>query len=90
MLHTSGVPGSVFLIRFGSVTAGRSFTQISSGDSRRPIVLPIDFDIFPWPSSPRIFGVDDSSASHSGKIFPHRWLKLRAIRRVQDRPTRAL
>ena len=46
MLHTSGVPGSVFLIRLGSVIAGRSFAQISSGVSSSPMVLFIDFDIF--------------------------------------------
>ena len=46
MLQTSGVPGSVLRMRFGSVTAGRSLAQIDSGDSSRPMVLPIDFDIF--------------------------------------------
>ena len=46
MLQTSGVPGSVFRTRAGSVTAGRSFSQIDSFSSRSPIVLPSDFDIF--------------------------------------------
>jgi hypothetical protein len=36
----------------GSVTAGRSFSQMLSGDSSSPIVFPIDFDIFACPSSP--------------------------------------
>ena len=67
MLQTSGVPGSVLRMRLGSVTAGRSFAQIASGDSSRPIVLPIDFDIFAWPSSPMMRRVAVSSGFGSGR-----------------------
>ena len=31
MLHTSGLPGSFFVLRAGSVIAGRSFSQITAG-----------------------------------------------------------
>ena len=45
MLQTSGLPGSLRVTRAGSVAAGLSFSQIVSGDSNRPIVLPRLFDI---------------------------------------------
>ena len=67
MLHTSGVPGSVRFTRLGSVTAGRSFSQICSEDSSKPTVFPIDFDIFAWPSRPMILGVCVSNGFGSGK-----------------------
>jgi hypothetical protein len=67
MLHTSGVPGSVRRTRAGSVTAGRSFAQIDSGGSSRPIVFPMDFDIFACPSSPMMRRVGVRSACGSGK-----------------------
>jgi hypothetical protein len=53
--------------RAGSVTAGRSFAQIASGDSSRPTVFPIDFDIFACPSSPMMRRDGVSSGRGSGK-----------------------
>ncbi len=44
-----------------------SFFATASGSSRRPIVLPYDFDIL-RPSRPGTFGVAVSSASGSGRI----------------------
>ena len=67
MLQTSGVPGSERRTRLGSVTAGRSFSQIDAGDSSRSIVLPSDLDIFAWPSSPMMRRVGVSNALGSGK-----------------------
>ena len=54
MLQTSGLPGSFRVTRAGSVLAGRSFCQISSGESSSPMVLPRLFDILAWPSRPMI------------------------------------
>ena len=51
----------------GSVAAGRSFSQIVSGESNRPIVLPRLFDILAWPSSPRTRFVLVRSGCGSGK-----------------------
>src|SRR5207302_5757050 len=45
MLQTSGLPGSLRVTRAGSVAAGLSFSQMVSGESNRPIVLPRLFDI---------------------------------------------
>ena len=63
-------PGSVRRTRLGSVTAGRSFAQTSSGDSSKPTVLPIDFDILAWPSRPMMRRVGVNSAAGSGKVRP--------------------
>ena len=65
--HFSGSPLSVFRWRAGSVTAGRSFSQIASGSSSSPIVLPSDFYIFDCPSSPTIRRVGVRRACGSGK-----------------------
>ena len=54
MLHISGIPGSFRVTRAGSVLAGLSFCQISSGLSSSPIVLPRLLDILAWPSRPVI------------------------------------
>ena len=67
MLHTSGVPGSVLPDALGIRDRRPSLAQIDSGDSSRPTVLPIDFDIFACPSSPMTRGVGVSSGSGSGK-----------------------
>src|SRR2546425_2132684 len=45
MLQMSGLPGSLRVTRAGSVAAGLSFSQIVSGVSNRPMVLPRLFDI---------------------------------------------
>jgi hypothetical protein len=89
MLHTSGVPGSVLRTRAGSVTAGRSFAQIASDSSSRPMVFPIDLDIFACPSSPMMrrvgvssgFGSGNSGASSGAKRAFH----LRATSRDSSR-----
>ena len=57
MLHFSGVPGSLRLMRAGSVAAVRSLPQIASSVSLSAMVFPRLFYIFACPSSPRIFGV---------------------------------
>src|SRR5690242_15345192 len=46
MLQMSGFPGSLRVTRAGSVAAGLSFSQMVSGGSKRPIVLPRLLDIF--------------------------------------------
>src|SRR5438132_11424655 len=86
MLHTSGVPGSVLRMRLGSVTAGRNFAQIASGLSTRPTVLPIDFDIFDWPSSPITRRVGVSSAFGPGKYSSPGGLPASLVPPA-DRPT---
>ncbi len=67
MLQTSGLPGSFRVTRAGSVLAGRSFCQISSGVSNSPMVFPRLFDILAWPSRPMIRLASVSSAWGSGK-----------------------
>ena len=67
MLQISGVPGSFFVTRAGSVFAGRSLAQISSGVSSTPMVLPLLFDIFASPSSPMMRRAVDSIGCGSGK-----------------------
>ena len=60
-------PGSFLVTRAGSVLAGRSFCQISSGVSRSPMVFPRLLDILAWPSSPMIRLASVSSGFGSGK-----------------------
>src|SRR5438105_15625991 len=67
MLQTSGVPGSVRLTLFGSVTAGFSFSQTDFGSSSKSTVLPSDLDIFAWPSSPMMRRAGVSRPLGSGK-----------------------
>ena len=67
MLQISGLPGSFRVTRAGSVLAGRSFCQISSGVSSSPMVLPRLLDILAWPSSPMIRLASVSSALGSAK-----------------------
>ena len=65
--RSPGVPGSFLVTRAGSVLAGRSFCQISSGVSSSPMVLPRLLDILAWPSSPMIRLASVSSGLGSGK-----------------------
>src|SRR3989441_414407 len=67
MLQMSGLPGSLRVTRAGSVAAGLSFSQMSSGGSSSPMVLPRLFDIFAWPSSPSTRFAVVSCACGSGK-----------------------
>src|SRR5213080_3066898 len=70
MLQMSGLPGSFRVTRAGSVAAGLSFSQMVSGESSKPMVLPKLLDIFAWPSSPKTRFAVDSSACGSGKAKP--------------------
>ena len=67
MLQISGVPGSFLVTRAGSVLAGRSFCQISSGVSSSPMVFPRLLDILAWPSRPMIRLASVSSGLRLGK-----------------------
>src|SRR2546425_2993324 len=66
-LQMSGLPGSLRVFRAGSVAAGRSFSQIESGGSNRPIVFPRLLDILACPSSPSTRRAVESCAWGSGK-----------------------
>src|SRR5687768_1542415 len=79
----SGLPGSVRRFRAGSVTIGRTFWRMTSGESASSMSLPYDFDIF-RPSVPGTFGISVSLASGSGNTGPKAALKRRATSRVSS------
>ena len=71
--------------RAGSVAAVRSLSQIALSASRRLMVLPRLFDIFAWPSRPRILGVVENSGCGSANVSPKRALQRRTISRASSR-----
>ncbi|MNC92363.1 hypothetical protein D3C83_87710 [compost metagenome] len=70
------------------MTAGRSFSHICSGVSNKPMVFPMDFDIFACPSSPTIRRVGVSFGCGSGKSGAsgeNRVFQFRAMTRESSR-----